>query len=74
MCVLYGIYDASQAVHIKVSYSLKYIKLASKCFDTLFLCQLFVNMAQYVRTLMRENPFRGPLEGVGPENRDYFGP
>ncbi len=24
--------------------------------------------------LMRENPFRGPLEGVGPENRDCFGP
>ncbi len=24
--------------------------------------------------LMRENPFRGPLEGVGPENRDFFGP
>jgi hypothetical protein len=23
---------------------------------------------------MRENPFRGPLEGVGPENRDFFGP
>jgi hypothetical protein len=24
--------------------------------------------------LMRENPFRGPLEGVGPENLDFFGP
>jgi hypothetical protein len=23
-------------------------------------------------TLMRLNPFRGPLEGVGPENRDFF--
>ncbi len=23
---------------------------------------------------MRANPFRGPLEGVGPENRDFFGP
>ncbi len=23
--------------------------------------------------LMRENPFREPLEGVGPENRDFFG-
>ncbi len=22
--------------------------------------------------LMRANPFRGPLEGVGPENRDFF--
>ncbi len=22
--------------------------------------------------LMRENPFRGPLEGVGPENQDFF--
>ncbi len=24
--------------------------------------------------LLWENPFRGPLEGVGPENRDFFGP
>ncbi len=24
--------------------------------------------------LMRENPFRGPLEGVGPKNQDFFGP
>jgi hypothetical protein len=24
-------------------------------------------------SLMRENPFLGPLEGVGPENRDFFG-
>jgi hypothetical protein len=23
---------------------------------------------------MGKNPFRGPLEGVGPENRDFFGP
>ncbi len=24
--------------------------------------------------LMRENTFREPLEGVGPENRDFLGP
>ncbi len=24
--------------------------------------------------LMQKNPLRGPLEGVGPENRDFFGP
>jgi hypothetical protein len=24
--------------------------------------------------LMRENPFQGPLEGVGPKSLDYFGP
>jgi hypothetical protein len=24
--------------------------------------------------LMGENPIRGPLEGVGPENQDFFGP
>ncbi len=24
--------------------------------------------------LIQENPLRGPLEGVGPENRDFFGP
>jgi hypothetical protein len=24
--------------------------------------------------LMRANPYRGPLEGVDPENRDFFGP
>jgi hypothetical protein len=23
---------------------------------------------------MGANPFRGPLEGVSPENRDFFGP
>ncbi len=36
-----------------------------------------VYMAQDVRYLMiliGENPFRGPLEGVGTENRDFFGP
>ncbi len=26
------------------------------------------------KRLMGENPFKGPLEGVGPENRDFFGP
>ncbi len=25
-----------------------------------------------VMILMQENPFRGPLKGVGPENRDLF--
>ncbi len=24
--------------------------------------------------LMGANPIRGPLEGVGPENRDFLGP
>ncbi len=24
--------------------------------------------------LMRENPLLGPLEGVGPEDQDFFGP
>jgi hypothetical protein len=33
-----------------------------------------VYMAQDVMTLMGENPFRGQLEGVGPENQDFFGP
>ncbi len=28
---------------------------------------LFVFMARYVMILMRANPFRGPLEGMGPE-------
>jgi hypothetical protein len=32
-----------------------------------------VYMAWDVMILMRENPLRGPLEGVGPENRDFFG-
>ena len=27
-----------------------------------------------IMILMRENPFRGPLEGVSPENRDFLGP
>jgi hypothetical protein len=33
-----------------------------------------VNMVRDIMILMRENPFRGPLEGVGHENRDFFGP
>ncbi len=32
-----------------------------------------VYMARDVMILMRENPFRGPMEGVGPENQDFFG-
>jgi len=31
-------------------------------------------MARDVMILMRENSFRGPLEGVGPENPDFVGP
>ncbi len=33
-----------------------------------------VYMARDVMILMRENPFRGPLEGEDPENRDFLGP
>ncbi len=33
-----------------------------------------VYMARDVMILMGENPFLGPLEGVGPENRDFLGP
>jgi hypothetical protein len=33
-----------------------------------------VYMAGDVMILMRANTFRGPLEGVDPENRDFFGP
>jgi hypothetical protein len=33
-----------------------------------------VYMAQGVMILMRANPLQGPLEGVGPENRDFCGP
>jgi hypothetical protein len=32
-----------------------------------------VYMARDEMTLMGENPFREPLKGVGPENRDCFG-
>ena len=35
---------------------------------------LAVNMARDVTILMRANPLRMPLAGVGPENRDFFGP
>ena len=30
--------------------------------------------APYVMFWMRENPLQGPLEGLGHENRDFFGP
>jgi hypothetical protein len=33
-----------------------------------------VYMAQGVMILMRANPLQGPMEGVGPENRDCLGP
>jgi hypothetical protein len=33
-----------------------------------------VFMGRDVMILMQANPFQGPLEGVGPENRDFFGP
>ncbi len=33
-----------------------------------------VRMARDVMILMGANPFRGALEGVGPKNRDFFGP
>jgi hypothetical protein len=32
-----------------------------------------VYMARYIMILMRANPLQGTLEGVGPENRDFFG-
>ncbi len=30
-------------------------------------------MARDVMNLMRANPLQGPFEGMGPENRDFFG-
>ena len=33
-----------------------------------------VYMVRDVMILMRAVPYQGPLEGVGPENRDFFGP
>ncbi len=35
---------------------------------------LFIWGGTYPNDLMRENPFRGPLKGVGPENWGFFGP
>ncbi len=32
-----------------------------------------VYIARNIMILMREYPFRVPLEGVGPKNRDFFG-
>ncbi len=34
----------------------------------------FVFMARYVMVLRGATSFRGALEGVGPENQDFFGP
>jgi hypothetical protein len=31
-------------------------------------------MYRDVMILCGQHPFKGPLEGVGPENRDFFGP
>jgi hypothetical protein len=35
---------------------------------------LFKYLARDVMIFIRANTFRGPLEEVGPENRDFFGP
>ncbi len=35
---------------------------------------LVVYMARDLMIFMGENPLREPLEGVGPENREFFGP
>jgi hypothetical protein len=42
--------------------------------EALTINALVVYMAGYVMIMMRANPFRGPLEGVGPEIQDFFGP
>ncbi len=33
-----------------------------------------VYRARDIMIFMGANPYRGPLEGMGPENRDFFGP
>jgi hypothetical protein len=38
-----------------------------------YLMQSYVYMAWDVMILMGANPLQGPLEGVGPENQDFFG-
>ncbi len=48
-------------------------------FTRIFVCFVTINvpvvfMAQYVMVLRSATSLRGALEGVGPENRDFFGP
>ncbi len=42
--------------------------------DSLTINVPVVYMARDVIILTRANPLQVPLEGVGPENRDFFGP
>ncbi len=35
---------------------------------------VFLNGTWILMILMRKNTFQGQLEGVGPENQDFFGP
>jgi|LakMenEpi03Aug12_release.lakeMendotaPanAssembly.Ray.scaffolds.fasta_scaffold3545715_1 hypothetical protein len=39
-----------------------------------YILTINVSVVYIVMILMRENPYRGPLEGLGPENQDLFGP
>jgi hypothetical protein len=51
------------------------LKNTSLCGNTFldgFVNVSVVYMARDVIILMRANPFRGPLERVGPENRDFW--
>ncbi len=47
-------------------------KNSGKCLITINVPVVY--MARYVMVLKRATSLRGALEGVGPENRDFFGP
>ncbi len=54
---------------------LHYLELVSTTMqDMLTINVPVVFMARYVMILRGATSLRGALEGVGPENRDFFGP
>jgi hypothetical protein len=50
------------------------LHIAVRCFHKEYIDVPVVFMARDVMILMQANPFQGPLEGVGPENRDFLVP
>jgi hypothetical protein len=57
-----------------VQYSGHYKSNECRCKSIIIINVPVVFMARYVMILRGATSLRGALEGVGPENRDFFGP
>jgi hypothetical protein len=68
------LFGTKRAVGVGVGRSGKFRKQNTKVMYIKLPMYLFFIWLLDVTILMRENPFRGPLKGVGPENQDFFVP